>query len=162
MAGEDRDGDAAGKADGHRVRNIADQRAEPGQADDGEHHAREKDGDEQPVQPKSCDRGRHQNDKCAGRTANLKPAAAQSRDKKATDDGRIKPAHRFDAGRHGDGHGQRKRHHGYGERGRDVAPKGFETVAFGNERNQFGTIEMSCGGTVRHCGNALPMKIVSL
>jgi hypothetical protein len=78
--------------------NAVNARAKP------EYRARQKDGDEQSIQSKSCDRGGHQNDECAGRTANLKSAAAERRDKKAADDGRIETAHRFDAGRHGNGH----------------------------------------------------------
>ena len=39
LAGEDRDRDAAGEADRHRVRDVADQRAQPQQADQRQHHA---------------------------------------------------------------------------------------------------------------------------
>ena len=37
LAGEDRDRDAAGEADGHRMGNVADQHAEPQKADQRQH-----------------------------------------------------------------------------------------------------------------------------
>ena len=89
LAGQDGDGDAAGEADGHRVRDVADQRAEPQQADQRQHHAGHQDRQQQPSRPNRADGRRHQNDEGAGRPADLIAAAAQRRDQKAADDGGI-------------------------------------------------------------------------
>jgi hypothetical protein len=133
------------------MRDVPDQGAQPAQADEGEQNTGKKNGDEQPIQSKLSDCSGYQNDKGSSRTTDLKSAAAQGGNDKATDDLRIKTAHRINTGRNSDGHGEWKRYDGYSKRGNGVAPKGFKAVAFSNERNQLGTIEMSCGRTVGHC-----------
>jgi hypothetical protein len=125
---------------------------QPRQADDGQHRAREKHRDKQAIEAELRDRRRHQNNECTRRTADLKPAAAQSGHQKAADDRGVEAAHRLNAGGNGDCHRQRQRHHRDSQRSHEVAAKGSGAVAFGNERNQLGAIKVGCGGTVRHCG----------
>ena len=80
LAGKDRDRDAAGEADGHGMRNIANERAKPQQADQGQHEPGEEDRQQQPFQAELGDGGRNEHDERAGRTADLIAAAAERRD----------------------------------------------------------------------------------
>jgi hypothetical protein len=80
LAGKDRDRNAAGEADGHRMRNITDQRAEPQQADQRQHEARDENRQQQPFEAELRHGGRHEDDECAGGPADLIAAAAERRD----------------------------------------------------------------------------------
>ncbi len=87
LACEDGGGDAAGEADGHGMRHVADQRTEPGRADHRQHRAGDQHGQQQPVDPELGDGSRHQHDEGTGGAADLETAAAERRDQEAADDG---------------------------------------------------------------------------
>ena len=89
LAGKDRDRNPAGEADGHGVRNVANERTEPQQADQGQHEPGEEDREQKSVEAEFGDGSRHKNDERAGGPADLVAAAAQGRYQEAANDGGI-------------------------------------------------------------------------
>ena len=86
LAGKDHDRDTAAEANGYGMRDIANERTKPQQADQGQHESGEEDCQQQPVETEFGDGSRDENDEGAGGTADLITAAAQRRDQKAADD----------------------------------------------------------------------------
>lgn len=89
LACRDDDSDAAREPHGHRVRDMTDEASKTAQADEREENAGHHHDHHQPVDAVPGDRRRHQHDEGAGGTTDLDAAAAQGRDEKAADDGRI-------------------------------------------------------------------------
>ncbi len=118
LAGEDDDGDAGGEADRHRIGNELDVGAEPqearGDQDDAGHQRRE----DHAIDAVAFGGQRHQHDEGAGRSADLKPAAAEQRHDEAADHGGVESAIRRHAGGDGDRHRQRQRDDRHRQAGR--------------------------------------------
>ena len=129
LTGEDGDGDTAGETHGHRMGDVAYERAEPGKADQREHDARQRHGEQQAVQAEPRSRRRHQHDEGAGGAADLVPAAAKSGNQKAADDGGVETALRRHARGHGNGHGERQGDDRDGQGGKGVLAERRRPVA---------------------------------
>ena len=125
----DHDGDAVGEADHDRDRNELDEAPELEETHEKEDHARAHGGDHQVAQTVLCDQAVDDDDEGARGAADLHAAAAEKRNQKARDDGRVDA--RFGRNARGDaeGHGKRQRHHADREAGRDVAAQHVGVVA---------------------------------
>ncbi len=150
LTGRDGDGDAAGEADGHGVRDMLDERSQPEDAHQGQHQAGHEYGQQQTLDAKPGDRGGHQHNEGAGRTADLESAAAQQRDHEAPDDGGVEPPLRRYAGGHGDGHRQRQGDDGYRQGGDRVLAKMGEPIALPKRGRELGVQEVGGGRAVGH------------
>src|SRR5881398_1669263 len=80
LAREDDERDAAGETDGHGEGDELDRTAQAHQAEQEQDHARHQGGGGQPVHAMLLDDRVHDDDECAGRTADLDARAAQRRD----------------------------------------------------------------------------------
>src|SRR3984957_10061339 len=102
LACDDSDSDTAGEAHRHRVRNVANERAQSRQADQRQKQSREQNREQQAVNAEFCNGRRDQNDKSACGSPDLKPAASQRGHQKSADDGGIQPPFRRNTGSHRD------------------------------------------------------------
>jgi hypothetical protein len=134
------------------MRDVADQRAQPQRADQRQHHAGHQHCQQQALDAKAGDGGRHQNNEGAGRAADLKPAAAERRNDEAADNRCVEPAVRRNAGRDRDRHRKRQRDDGDRQRGERVLPEGRKDVALGEGRRELRAKKMGGCGTVGHGG----------
>ena len=147
LAGQDRDRDAAGEADGHGMRNVADQRTEPQQADQDQHQRRTARPSAAALRGRICATvAATSDDEGAGRAADLVAAAAQRRDYKAADDGGVEPSLRATRPRR-----RRSPSTAAAPRSRRSAPPAYpcearEAVALGQRGRELRTIEMRGGG----------------
>jgi hypothetical protein len=71
------------------MRNVANERSEPQQADQGQHEPGEEDREQKFVEAEFGDGSRHKNDERPGGPADLVAAAAQGRYQEAANDGGI-------------------------------------------------------------------------
>jgi len=142
LAGANDDRDARREADRHRIGHELHERAEPEPARQRQHHAGQKDGEDQPVH--TMGRGGHvdQNDEGAGGSADLEPAAAQQRNEEAANDRRDQALRRACARGNGDGDGERQRHDGDGEAGNCVGPELRKAVALAQHRDELWRVEI--------------------
>ena len=126
---DDQRGNAVGKADHHRHRNEADQRAEPEQPHQEQHDAGHHGGDQQVGNAVAFDNAVDDHDEGAGRTADLDAAAAEQRDQEAGHDGGDQSGARWQAAGNGKGQRHRQCHQADGDAGRGVVYQTLAVVA---------------------------------
>ncbi len=107
---EDDDRDPAREAGDDRVRDELDRAAEPGEAEDDQHAAREDRDDRQAVEAVPRDDAVDDDDEGARRPADLDAAAAEQRDQEPGDDGGDEALFRGHAGGDREGDRERDRH----------------------------------------------------
>ena len=143
LAGENDDRNSGREANDDRQRDVLDIGAEPQEADRDHHRAGHQRRQHQAVVAVPLDDIRDQDDEGAGRSADLKPAAAQGGDKEAADDRGVQSSVRRQSRADGDGHRERQRHDGDGQSGDGVGAERAPAVAFAQDgdelrREQFG------------------------
>jgi hypothetical protein len=92
LAGQNDDRDGGGETDRHRIGDILDVGPPAHGADDHHDDAGHHRDKNQAVIAMPLDDRVNQDDECAGRAADLKPAAAKGGYQKAADDRRVQPA----------------------------------------------------------------------
>jgi hypothetical protein len=120
--------------------------------DQRQQQTRQKNGGQKSLEAEPRGRRGNQHDERAGRAADLKTAAAERRDQKASDDRSIEPALRRHAGGHRDRHRERQRDDGDGQCRSEVAAERLSAIALGEGGDELGAVEMCGCGAVRHGG----------
>ena len=123
LGGENNDGDTAREPDDHRVRNVFDHDAEFRVSDQDKKHARDKGRDDEAVCAVLLNDPINNDNKSAGRPADLDAASSEGGNEKPGDDRRKKPFFGRETGGNGKRDRQRNRHHPDHESGNGVRGK---------------------------------------
>ena len=108
LRGGDQDRDAVREADRHGPGNVANRRAQAGQAHGEQHHTGHERAGQKPRHAELGHDAGDDHDECAGRPGDLAARAAERGDDESGDDGGVDSGHGRDAGRDGERHGQRQ------------------------------------------------------
>ncbi len=110
LTDENDDADARGETDDYRVRDVFNDRAQAGETERDEDHARHQRGDLQTRNPVLRRDDGQYGDECAGRARNLHPRSAEERSEDSGDDRGIQTLLGARAAGDCEGHGQGQRH----------------------------------------------------
>jgi len=140
LACEDDDGDAGGEPNRDRIGDEFDVGAKLQKTGGHQKHPGHGGRENHAVHPVTFGGQRHEHDECAGRTSDLKPAAAEQRNDEAADDGGIETAIGRHAGCDRDRHRERKRDDRYRQTGESIGAKIDKGVALAQNRDELGRI----------------------